>query len=47
MSNPAQLRLMRAIEACRTPRLGSVVEWCDHCGYEHIHYRSCLMGSIF
>jgi hypothetical protein len=34
-------RLMQAIEACRTPRLGGVIEWCDHCGYEHIHYRSC------
>jgi hypothetical protein len=34
-------RLMQAIEACRTPRLGGVIEWCDHCHYEHIHYRSC------
>ena len=36
-----QLRLMQAIEACRTPLLGGVIEWCDHCQYEHIHYRSC------
>ena len=36
-----QLRLMRAIETCRTPLLGGVVEWCDHCQYEHTHYRSC------
>jgi hypothetical protein len=21
--------------------LGGVVEWCDHCQYTHIHYRSC------
>jgi hypothetical protein len=34
-------RLMQAIEACRTPLLGGVIEQCDHCHYEHIHYRSC------
>jgi Putative transposase/Transposase zinc-binding domain len=36
-----QHRLMQAIEACRTPRLGGVVEWCDHCQFTHIRYRSC------
>jgi hypothetical protein len=36
-----QDRLMCAIEACRTPLLGGVVEWCDHCHYQHIRYRSC------
>lgn len=36
-----QHRLMRAIENCRTPALGGVVEWCDHCQYTHIQYRSC------
>ena len=36
-----QHRLMQAIEACRTPILGGVVEWCDHCQYTHIQYRSC------
>src|SRR5271169_5538587 len=36
-----QLRLMQAIEACRTPLLGGVIEYCDHCHYEHIRYRSC------
>lgn len=36
-----QLRLMRAIEACRTPALGSVVDWCERCQYSHIQYRSC------
>ena len=34
-------RVMQAIEACRTPLLGGVVEWCDHCQYTHIRYRSC------
>jgi hypothetical protein len=32
---------MQAIEDCRTPALGGVVEWCDHCQYTHIQYRSC------
>ena len=36
-----QERLMHAIEACRTPELGHVEEWCDHCGYTHTYYRSC------
>jgi len=36
-----QHRLMQAIEACRTPALGGVVEWCGHCHYTHILYRSC------
>src|SRR5438552_15578708 len=32
---------MQAIETCRTPALGGVVEWCDHCHYTHTRYRSC------
>ncbi|MBI2747759.1 MAG: IS91 family transposase [Burkholderiales bacterium] len=36
-----QHRLMQAIETCRTPALGGVVEWCDHCQYTHTYYRSC------
>ena len=36
-----QYRLMQDIETCRTPELGSVVEWCDHCQYTHTYYRSC------
>jgi hypothetical protein len=36
-----QLRLMQAIETCRTPVLGGVEEWCDHCQFTHIRYRSC------
>lgn len=36
-----QLRLMKAIETCRTPDLGSVVEFCDHCQFTHTRYRSC------
>ena len=44
---PYQYRLMHDIETCRTPALGSVVEWCDHCQSPHTYYRSCLMESIF
>ena len=36
-----QHRLMQAIETCRTEVMGGVVEWCDHCQYTHIRYRSC------
>jgi hypothetical protein len=36
-----QQRLMQAIEDCRTPALGSVVEWCSQCQYTHVQYRSC------
>jgi hypothetical protein len=32
---------MQAIETCRTPAMGGSVEWCDHCQYTHIRYRSC------
>ena len=38
---PYQQRLMHAIETCRTPEMGSVVEWCDHCPYTHTYFRSC------
>jgi hypothetical protein len=36
-----QRRVMRAIETCRTPALGGSVEYCGHCHYTHIRYRSC------
>jgi hypothetical protein len=36
-----QWRLMQAIETCRTAALGGAVEWCDHCQYTQIVYRSC------
>ena len=36
-----QHRLMQALETCRTAVLGGSVEWCDHCQYTHIRYRSC------
>jgi hypothetical protein len=36
-----QLRVMSAIEACRTSALGGHVEQCGHCQYRRISYNSC------
>jgi hypothetical protein len=36
-----QLRVMRAIQACRTSVLGGHVEKCDHCSHTRIAYNSC------
>jgi hypothetical protein len=35
------LRVMRAIEICRTAELGGHVDQCDHCGALKISYNSC------
>lgn len=36
-----QLKVMRAIEACRTPVLGGHLDVCDHCGFSQASYNSC------
>lgn len=36
-----QLRVMRAIELCRTAALGGHVDQCDRCGYRAISFNSC------
>ena len=36
-----QLRVMSAIEKCRTAALGGHVERCGHCQYQRISYNSC------
>ncbi|WP_299682831.1 transposase zinc-binding domain-containing protein, partial [uncultured Roseobacter sp.] len=36
-----QLKVMSAIEACRTATLGGHVAACTKCGHEHIAYNSC------
>ena len=36
-----KLKVMRAIENCRTSELGAHVDVCDECGYEKISYNSC------
>ncbi len=40
-TNRHQRRVMGAIEACRTARLGGHVEQCGACGYKQIAYNSC------
>jgi hypothetical protein len=44
----AQLKVMSAIEACRTAALGGYVARCQNaeCGHTIIAYCSCLMGKI-
>jgi hypothetical protein len=37
----AQLKVMHAIEVCRTPYLGWHVQKCDTCGFEQHTYNSC------
>ena len=36
-----QLKVMAAIEACRTAALGGHVEGCEDCGHRRIAYNSC------
>jgi hypothetical protein len=36
-----QLKVMSAIEACRTAALGGHVEACTDCGHQRIAYNSC------
>jgi len=36
-----QLKVMSAIERCRTAALGGHVAQCEDCGHEHIAYNSC------
>jgi len=38
----SQLRVMGAIEACRTAALGGHVECCVDCRHQRISYNSCL-----
>ncbi len=37
----AQLKVMSAIETCRTAALGGHVERCEDCAHERISYNSC------
>ncbi len=36
-----QLKVMSAIETCRTAALGGHVAACEDCGHSHIAYNSC------
>jgi hypothetical protein len=39
-----QLKVMSAIESCRTAALGGHVARCEKCAHTQISYNSCLMG---
>ena len=41
-----QLKVMSAIERCRTAALGGHVERCEDCAHTVISYNSCLMGKF-
>ena len=41
-----QLKVMSAIESCRTAALGGHVARCEDCAYTTIAYNSCLMGNF-
>jgi Transposase zinc-binding domain len=41
-----QLKVMSAIERCRTAALGGHVARCEDCTHTVIAYNSCLMGKI-
>jgi hypothetical protein len=41
-----QLKVMSAIENCRTAALGGHVDACEDCGHWRIAYNSCLMGKF-
>jgi hypothetical protein len=40
-----QLKVMSAIESCRTAALGGHVSRCEKCTHTQISYNSCLMGK--
>jgi len=40
-----QLKVMSAIETCRTAALGGHVDACEDCGHQRVAYNSCLMGK--
>ena len=37
----SHLKVMRAVEVCRTQELGGHLKQCDTCGFEHPTYNSC------
>jgi len=41
----AQMKVMSAIESCRTAALGGHVARCEDCAHTIIAYNSCLMGK--
>lgn len=41
VTSAAQRRVLRALAACRTARLGAHIDQCDHCEHRAISYNSC------
>jgi hypothetical protein len=41
-----QLKVMSAIEQCRSAALGGHVLRCEGCGADQVAYNSCLMESV-
>src|SRR3989337_3109951 len=37
----SHLKVMRAVEVCRTAEMGGHLKQCDTCGFEHPTYNSC------
>ena len=42
-----QLKVMSAIQRCRSAQLGGHLLLCPQCNTQLIAYNSCLMGSLF
>ena len=40
-----QMKVMSAIERCRTAALGGHVAACEDCGHRHIAYNSCRVTA--
>ena len=40
-TTPWQRKALRAIARCRTAAMGAVYRVCEHCGLEHLMFRSC------
>jgi Transposase zinc-binding domain len=40
------VKVLQAIERCRTAALGGHIDRCSVCGHQAISYNSCLMGSF-
>ena len=41
------IKVLVAIERCRTAALGGHIDECSRCGHRATSYNSCLMESIF
>jgi hypothetical protein len=42
-----RMKVLNAIQRCRTAALGGHIDACLRCGHQAQSYNSCLMGSLF